>query len=172
MAEPARLLRADSELNQLIAPAWQDGQALKHAECSICFEPLSAGPVGVFLNQAGKRVSPHFFNLEAAREWLRSGNGHCPLTRQRIASVAAVPDVREDPKGWWKVVDVDGDGKLSRHEVLEALKAQLPINSVCASPCRASAIYRGTDQVPACRSSRGALTSPHPARTLPRVRAG
>jgi hypothetical protein len=130
MAEPARLLRAGSEMDQLIAPAWQDGQALKHAECSICFEPLSAGPVGVFLNDSGRRVSPHFFNLDAAREWLRSGNGHCPLTRQPITSVAAVPDVREDPHGWWQVVDVDRDGRLSRHEVLEALKAQLPINSV------------------------------------------
>jgi len=134
-AEPARLLRADSGIDQLIAPAWQDGQALKHAECSICFEPLSEGPIGVFLNEAGKRVSPHFFNLDAAREWLRSGNGHCPLTRQRIASVALVPDVREDPQGWWKVVDVNGDGKLSRHEVLEALKAQLPIDSVRAPRC-------------------------------------
>jgi len=128
--EPARLLRAGSQFQGLVAPAWQDRQALKHSECSICFEPLHEGPVGVFLSESGRRVSPHFFNLEAAREWLRSGNGHCPLTRQRIASVAPVPDLRADPAAWWRVVDVNGDGKLSRTEVLEALKAQLPIDSV------------------------------------------
>ena len=57
-----------------VAPTWQDGQALRHAECPICFEPLASGPVGVFL-AGGRRVSNHFFNLGAAQEWLRSGNG-------------------------------------------------------------------------------------------------
>jgi len=129
IAPPARLLRAGSAVHEIVAPAWRDGQALKHAECPICFEPLHASPVGVFLDEKGKRVSPHFFNLAAAREWLGTGNGRCPLTRQRIASVAPVPDLRHDPKGWWRVVDVDGDGKLSRHEVLEAIKAQLPVDT-------------------------------------------
>ena len=163
-----------------VAPTWQDGQALRHAECPICFEPLASGPVGVFL-AGGRRVSNHFFNLGAAQEWLRSGNGsrfaeirrdsprfaeirlsgrrgapargraegrpllrtfsdpspcssepfsepscrHCPLTRLPISSVLAVPDLRADLQAWWRVVDVNGDGRLSRHELIEALKAQL-----------------------------------------------
>jgi len=111
-----------------VAPTWQDGQALRHAECPICFEPLASGPVGVFL-AGGRRVSNHFFNLGAAQEWLRSGNGHCPLTRLPISSVLAVPDLRADLQAWWRVVDVNGDGRLSRHELIEALKAQLPIDA-------------------------------------------
>jgi len=111
-----------------VAPTWQDGQALRHAECPICFEPLASGPVGVFL-AGGGRVSNHFFNLDAAQEWLRSGNGHCPLTRLPISSVLAVPDLRADLQAWWRVVDVNGDGRLSRHELIEALKAQLPIDA-------------------------------------------
>ena len=39
----------------------------------------------------------------------------------------AVPDLRADLQAWWRVVDVNGDGRLSRHELIEALKAQLPM---------------------------------------------
>ena len=62
----------------------------KYAECPICFEPLHAGPVGVFLDRQGKRVSNHFFRLEAAQDWIASGGTTCPLTRQPITSVKAV----------------------------------------------------------------------------------
>lgn len=70
----------------------------------------------------------HFFNLAAAREWLDSGTGMCPLTRKRIARVLEVPDLRRDPDGWFHAVDIDGDGRLSRMEVVECLKAQLPVD--------------------------------------------
>ena len=104
-------------------------QAEMKAECPICFEPLCAAPVGVFLGPNGKRVSQHFFNLEAAREWLSSGTGLCPLTRHRIQSVLEVPDIRTDPDGWFDAVDIDGDKQLSRLEIVECLKAQLPIDA-------------------------------------------
>ena len=41
------------------------GFAEAHDECPICFESLHKAPVGVFLDGLGKRVSQHFFNLEA-----------------------------------------------------------------------------------------------------------
>ena len=98
--------------------------AARFAECPICFEPLHAGPVGVFLDGSGKRVSQHFFRLDAAREWLASGNGMCPITRAPIRSVRPVPNVQTDPDGWFAVCDVDGNGKLSRKETIECIKAQ------------------------------------------------
>ncbi len=102
--------------------------ALQHAECPICFEPLCRGEIGVFLDASGQRVSKHFYNLAAARELLANGNSTCPLTRKPIASVRQVPDIRSDPDGWFGTVDVDGDGQLSLAEVVEALKAMLPVD--------------------------------------------
>jgi hypothetical protein len=103
--------------------------ATTHAECPICFEPLHHAPVGVFLDSNRRRVSRHFFNLAAAQEWLRSGNGLCPCTRAPVASVLPVPSILTDPDGWFRAVDIDGDGKLSTLEVIECLKAQLPMDN-------------------------------------------
>jgi len=102
--------------------------AVTHAECPICFEPLHQAPVGVFLDRRGQRISRHFFNLAAAQEWLRSGTGSCPMTRAPIASVLAVPSIIDDPDGWFGAVDIDSDGRLSVLEVVECLKAQLPVD--------------------------------------------
>lgn len=98
------------------------------AECPISFEPLHAAPVGFFVDGSKRRVSQHYFNLDAAREWLATGNGRCPLTRKSIASVAEVPDIRVDPRSWFKAVDIDRNNRLTRHETIEALKAQFPVD--------------------------------------------
>lgn len=125
----ARDLRRSATTGRAIVEAAPRSQAEMKAECPICFEPLCAAPVGVFLGPDGRRVSQHFFNLAAAREWLASGTGQCPLTRKPIASVLEVPDIRTNPEGWFTAVDIDGDRRLSRLEVVECLKAQLSIDN-------------------------------------------
>lgn len=102
--------------------------AITHAECPICFAELCKAPVGIFLDATGRRVSKHFYNLDAAHELLASGASVCPLTRKPIASVRRVPDIRTDPDAWFGTVDLDGDGRLSREEVVECFKAQLPVD--------------------------------------------
>jgi Ca2+-binding EF-hand superfamily protein len=101
--------------------------AREHAECPICFDALCSSPCGVFVDDRGKRVSPHIYNYQAAQRWLQE-NPTCPITRKHIASVTLVPDIRINPSAWFRIVDLDGDGKLSRQEVLDILKAQLPID--------------------------------------------
>jgi len=103
--------------------------AQRHAECPISFEPLVEGRVGVFLDSRGKRVSPHYFKYEAATDWLATGSKLCPMTRKSVASVRLVPSILDDPKAWFAVCDVDGNKSLSRREVVEALKAQLPLDN-------------------------------------------
>ena len=108
--------------------------AAEHAECPIIFEPLHAAPVGVFVDDAGRRVSPHFYNLEAALAHLHESSHssdkqpRCPLTRRCVSRVVRIPDVREDPVGWFSAVDFDGDGRLTKQEVVAALKVQLPLD--------------------------------------------
>lgn len=104
--------------------------AERHAECPISFEPLHLGRVGVFLDGRGRRVSPHFFQFKAASDWLATGSAECPMTRKPVCSVKAVPCLTEDPEGWFAACDVDGNGRLSRREVVEGLKAQLPLDNV------------------------------------------
>ena len=126
---PATFRRSSTVSMRPIVEAMPRSQADLKAECPICFEALCNAPVGVFLGSDGKRVSQHFFNLAAAREWLASGTGMCPLTRKPIRSVLEVPDIRVDPDGWFSAVDIDGDQRLSRLEVVECLKAQLPVDA-------------------------------------------
>ena len=63
------------------------------------------------------------------------------LAQGKVAGFSAVPlpdvstpedhliSLRTDPEGWFRAVDVDGNGKLSRKEVVEALKAQLRVDN-------------------------------------------
>ena len=36
-----------------------------------------------------------------------------------------MPDALEEPRAWFGLVDLDGNGKLSQREVVEVLKAQV-----------------------------------------------
>jgi Ca2+-binding EF-hand superfamily protein len=103
------------------------GIADQHAECPISLEPLYKGDVGVFLDAAGKRTSAHFYSFAAAEEWLKT-RSTCPMSRKRIASVKKLPELSQDPQAWFRVVDWDGDGKLSREEVIRAMQAQLNLD--------------------------------------------
>ena len=102
--------------------------AASHAECPICFEPLHKNPSGVFLDAQGHRASRYFYHLAAAQQWLDLGNNAEPVTRNPIARVVRVPSVLENPSEWFRVVDGDGNGRLDKTELLEALKAQLPLD--------------------------------------------
>eukprot|EP00658_Telonema_sp_P-2_P047664 TRINITY_DN3626_c0_g1_i2.p1 TRINITY_DN3626_c0_g1~~TRINITY_DN3626_c0_g1_i2.p1 ORF type:complete len:262 (-),score=63.01 TRINITY_DN3626_c0_g1_i2:368-1153(-) len=107
------------------------GAAEEHAECPICFEPLNQHQVGVLVDDTGRRISQHLFNYQAACLWAEEHHETtraCPVTRARFSRVVRLPDLLSDPHHWFQMVDLDGDGKLSRREVVEVLKAQLPVD--------------------------------------------
>lgn len=104
--------------------------AVEHAECCICCDPLCESPCSV-LTHRGRRVCGHFFHSEpCAASLLRGHNGGmtCPICRKQYDGMMAIPDIEADPRGWFRAVDMDGDGKLSQNEVKEVLKALLPID--------------------------------------------
>jgi hypothetical protein len=45
-----------------------------------------------------------------------------------VAAVVQVPDPLHEVESWYKLVDIDGDGHLSREEVVQALRALLPLD--------------------------------------------
>eukprot|EP00620_Florenciella_sp_RCC1587_P020677 CAMPEP_0182577580 /NCGR_PEP_ID=MMETSP1324-20130603/38231_1 /TAXON_ID=236786 /ORGANISM="Florenciella sp., Strain RCC1587" /LENGTH=165 /DNA_ID=CAMNT_0024793421 /DNA_START=80 /DNA_END=574 /DNA_ORIENTATION=+ len=51
------------------------------------------------------------------------------MCNQAFEKVESVPDALDEPKKWFKLVDLDGNGTLSQKEVVEVLKAQLPIDA-------------------------------------------
>ncbi|CAE7244358.1 unnamed protein product [Symbiodinium microadriaticum] len=105
--------------------------AERHAECPLSFTPLYKGPVAVFLDAAGKRVGPQFYSLDAANAFLKlhGDAARCPVTNLPVAKAEEVPSITKDPKAWFRLCDADGDRKLSRGEVVSALKAQLPLDN-------------------------------------------
>ena len=98
-----------------------------HAECPICFESLCSAPTAVFAS-AGRRSCFHYFHAACARDLAAAGHAACPLCRAAFSACLPVPLAAEEPEAWFRVVDGNGDGMLNQREVLEALKAQFPVD--------------------------------------------
>ena len=101
----------------------------QHAECAICFETLSQTACATLVHKH-KNACAHFYHLTCANELLSSSWGargfkHCPICRAEFDAVRAVPDITDDADGWWFCVDVDGNGELSRQEVVNVLHLQV-----------------------------------------------
>ena len=124
--EPQRQPTSD-ELRQAIA-GLTVGE--RHAECCICFDDLcNEEPIACFW-YAGARTCSHFFHDACAEDVLTSSQKKCPLCRRDVDAKQLVPDVSADPDGWFRCVDVEGDGRLSRLQVVNVLVSQFPVDQV------------------------------------------
>ncbi|EKX40800.1 hypothetical protein GUITHDRAFT_142436 [Guillardia theta CCMP2712] len=77
----------------------------------------------VFLKNS-KRICPHFLHYRSEL--------HIPASVAILTSICQVPSIDEDPEGWFEAVDLSvraGEGTLNQREVLEVLKAQLPLDA-------------------------------------------
>uniref|UniRef100_A0A0G4H6Z1 Calmodulin n=1 Tax=Chromera velia CCMP2878 TaxID=1169474 RepID=A0A0G4H6Z1_9ALVE len=99
----------------------------EYAECPICFDELYKEPQAV-LTWRGRRCCQHVFHKRCVGDMRRARQKHCPLCRRDFDDTLDVPDPTKDPRGWFRVVDLDGNGKLDRKEVIEVLKAALPVD--------------------------------------------
>eukprot|EP00662_Eupelagonemidae_sp_cell21_P049640 gene49640-56745_t len=69
------------------------------------------------------RVCRHAFHLHCLEPALRATGGCCPTCRAGAGTAARVPTPEEDPGQWFALMDVDGEGVLTRVEVLDAVKS-------------------------------------------------
>lgn len=100
------------------------GIASEYAECSICFEPLCDQPCAM-LHCRGKRVCRHLIHQSCGQAMQRSGQHNCPECRGRFDELRSLPRLTDtNTREWFAAVDVDGDGRLDRNEVVSVLKAQ------------------------------------------------
>ena len=117
-------LPEDAELRGLIASL---STSALHTECCICFDSLHERPSAT-LTLRGANACPHYFHLECAQELCGHSSMHCPQCRLPFDNIKEVPLASEDPDGWFFCVDVEGDGRLSRTQVLNVLVTQFPLD--------------------------------------------
>ena len=114
----------DAELRGLIASL---STSALHTECCICFDSLHERPSAT-LTLRGANACPHYFHLECAEELCGHSSMHCPQCRLPFDNIKEVPLASEDPDGWFFCVDVEGDGRLSRTQVLNVLVSTFPLD--------------------------------------------
>merc|ERR1719316_1760664 len=81
------------------------------AECPVCYEPLYSAQPSVLIQSTGKRLCGHYFCLHCAQR-LRN---RCPLCRAEALGgcyAQALPEVEKAPRLWFKMVDINGNGRL------------------------------------------------------------
>ena len=133
IAPPPLEARASDEQLIRVADGMLSSTAATHAECCICIEPLHAEPLAT-LTMGGRNACAHFLHAACALELLASdGTGFmhaksCPVCRCDIDGIAHVPAISDDLDRWFFCVDVEGDGRLSRQQVLNVLVAQFAID--------------------------------------------
>ena len=99
----------------------------QHAECCVCFDRLAARPCVVFARQK-TRTCPHIFHEDCAREVLATGGRTCPLCRRAVDAIVPLPAIDDSPEKWFAFFDLEGNGRLSRQQVVGALVSQFPID--------------------------------------------
>ena len=102
--------------------------AVEHAECAICYDEMVVRPSCVLINSGNKRSCRHFLHKECAQNLLSANQRLCPICRAPFSGVADVPAFDNNPKRWFDTVDANGDGTLSKAEVIEIMKATMSID--------------------------------------------
>lgn len=99
--------------------------AMENGECPICFTLLHKEPIASCTDFDGVATCLHFYHTRCLKTLL---DRRCVVCNMSFLYLRKVPDLEENPKLWFQVVDVDRSGGLAFHEVSRVLTAQLPID--------------------------------------------
>lgn len=121
----ALLQRRDAVLERLVT---QLRLAEQHTECPICYEELYTQRCVVFTQaDSGQRTCRHLLH-EACSLLLQQHNSLCPVCRAPFGAFRVVPLITEDAQAWFRCVDFEGTGQLTRAEVAEVLTSHFPLD--------------------------------------------
>eukprot|EP00756_Hemistasia_phaeocysticola_P005217 Hpha_TRINITY_DN13225_c0_g1::TRINITY_DN13225_c0_g1_i1::g.154660::m.154660 len=115
-----------------------DDEEEEKAECPICFERYCtedrgiAQPLCVLLGPNGMRAKDsagscrHFFHVDCIKDMTQK---NCPMCRRAYSQIGVLPDVRDHRQHhrWFQLIDADGDGSLSKREVVDVLRVTMPV---------------------------------------------
>jgi len=102
--------------------------AQKHGECPICFGKLAEKQTCAFVKTKEgheKRVCPHYLHLDCMSNLLIS---ECPVCDASFTKSVPVPRPETNAEEWFRFVDVDGNGRLTKTEVVNVFAAQLSLD--------------------------------------------
>jgi len=72
----------------------------ENGECAVCFESLyEIGPTVLIVES--KRACRHFICKECAVDLVSEKDFKCPLCRVEFREIKILPDIRQNPKGWF-----------------------------------------------------------------------
>jgi len=113
-----------------------------HQECVICFDQLYKQPICRLINEDSQRACAHLFHQECINGWMGEvqnwdpdddeheppESNRCPICRADFCDAELIPDLRIDPRAWFDKLDENNDGSLTYNEIIDGLKAQVPLD--------------------------------------------
>lgn len=89
--------------------------AATHGECIVCLEPRSLR-LAVLCDARGQRACRHFLCVDCGNSLERM---LCPICRAAFVRVVQLPSPHRDPRQLFRLLDVSGDGRISKQELGE-----------------------------------------------------
>ena len=106
-------------------------KAFEPFPCPVCeIAALAEGGNGVSVMMRGdRRACRHYVHTTCLPTSPNSEDGYkCSVCEKGYDSTVKMPDPRDDPSLWFRLVDIDGNGTLSKPEVVEAVKSTICCN--------------------------------------------
>lgn len=128
--------------------------AYERGECGLCYGKLYSSPVAVMVAGARRRVCKHYVHVVCAQRLMDLFHVHaCPICSTPFSEVVELPNVMLQLDAFWAVVDSNGDGRLSRDELLDVLRATFDVGDLEALAAEVDAKWSAWDA-----SNKGYLT--------------
>jgi len=104
----------------------RDALSSNYADCA-CGDLLAPDPV-VYLTKDNKKVCRHFFHLACYKHLLKDGVTTCFFCHKHFDGSIQIPNMVEDPEGWFAVAKSDESDNASYRNILELLGASMHLD--------------------------------------------